>query len=248
MSFGRTARRCKYFKYLVLLLLIIFIPLLLFLWSEELLLPNVTDVNRYSSVTIAPGFEIKPPFSFPQPDGIYSVETISRRKWIQRLADILSKKSHKTVYLLACDSNAYPSLLNWLVSAYVNTEIDIEDILVLSLDERIYRKLNERDISTVYIKMEDFIRHHYLLSMRKEQFQFYAIARMSVARLISHWGYDVAVFNVDAIPLKDPLSLYKVFSDSDIVSSHSLREDPESGKWSLSFGFAYFRSSRTIGE
>ena len=242
------SRKCKCIRCVVTLLLALSVTVMLFFWSEEILLPGINNVNRYYATTVSPGFEIKPPFSFPQPNSIKSVEEISRTDWIHRLADILEKRKHKVIYLLACDSHAYASLLNWLVSAYVNTEIDIEDILVLSLDEKIYRILIERDISTVYIETEEFIKYHYFLSWRTEQDQFHSMIRMALARLISHWGFDVAVFDVDAIPLKDPIGLYKMFSDSDIISSYALNGDLSSTNWCMSLGFAFFKSNRMVGK
>lgn len=236
----------------LLVLMFLLISMLLLFWAEQLLLPNIIDVNRYYAVTVSPSFEIKPPFSFPQPDGIKSVEEISNMNWIHDLADIMENKKHKTVYLLTCDNYAYPSLLNWLVSAYINTQIDIEDILVLSLDERLHRTLIKRDISSVHVKTEEFIRYNYFLSWTADRIWLHATVRMSVARLISHWGFNVAMFDIDAIPLKDPESLYQIFSDSDVITSHSLtgrKEDGESSDdfWSMSLGFAFFRSNMNIG-
>ena len=248
MILARMIKRCKNVSALFVSLLCIL--LLLFFRGEELLLPNIIDVNRYYAVTISPGFEIKPPFSFPQPDGVKSVEEVSNMNWFHDLANIMAKKKNiKIIYLLACDNYAYPSLLNWLVAAYVNTEIDIEDILVLSLDEKVYRSLLERDISTIYIKTEEFIRYYHFLSWwETDDVWLHATIRMSIARLMSHWGFNVAIFDVDAIPLKDLDGLYKVFADSDIISSHSLKEAGKfTGGWSMSLGFAFFRSNKIVG-
>lgn len=247
VTLARKTRKCRCTNCLVLLLLVFLATIALSVWTEELLLPSLNNVNRYRAINIAPGFQLKPPFSFPQPDGMRDLQEVSTASWIHRLTSILGKIKHKTVYLLACDYNAYPSLLNWLVSAYVNTEINLDHIIVLSLDEVIYRILIERDISTIYIRTDDFIRYHYFLSWKIDQFQFQTMIKLAVARLISHWGYEVAMFDVDAIPLKDMEGLYKTFAQSDIISSHSLVKNDCCGKWTLSLGFTLFRSNRMVG-
>ena len=244
----RKTRRCRWLRCIVLLILFLCVVLVVYVRGEHLILPDLHAVNRYISVTVEPGFEIKPPFSFPQPDGIKTVDQLSSKQWIHELTSFLHKNRHHKIYLLASDIYSYPSLLNWLVAMYVNTEIDLKDILILSLDERLYQILRERDISTIYIKNDEFILYHYFLSWRRDKLTFDLMTRLSVARLISHWGFDVVVFDVDAILLKDPEGIYKVFSDSDIISSHSLREiGTASGKWTMSLGFALIRSNRMVG-
>lgn len=247
VTIARKTRKCRCTNCLVIISLIFFATIALYVWTEELLLPSLNQVDRYHAISIAPGFQLKPPFSLPQPDGMIDVQKLSTTGWIHRLTTVLGKIKHKTVYLLACDYNAYPSLLNWLVSAYVNTEISLDQIIVLSLDEMVYRILIERDISTIYIRTDDFIRYHYFLSWKIDQFQFQTMIKLAVGRLISHWGYEVAMFDVDAIPLKDMEGLYKTYSRSDIISSHSLSKSDCCGKWTLSLGFAVFRSNRMVG-
>ena len=76
-------------------------------------------------------------------------------KWVHELADILAKKTNKIVYLTSVDEGYFVMLLNWLVAVDLNTNIDINDIIVLSLDKTTYDILKMRSISTIYVKMEE---------------------------------------------------------------------------------------------
>ena len=64
------------------------------------ILPNRFSVNRYESTVVRPGFGIKPPFSFSEPQAIKPVRELLEMHWIKDLTDILSKKSSKQVILL----------------------------------------------------------------------------------------------------------------------------------------------------
>ena len=77
-------------------------------------------VNRYIAATVRPGFDIRPPFSFPDPKYIRPVEEVARMKWVHELADILAKKTNKIVYLTSVDEGYFVMLLNWLVAVDLN--------------------------------------------------------------------------------------------------------------------------------
>ena len=118
---------------------------------EYFLFPNVHTVNRYVSATVRPGFDIRPPFSFPDPKYIRTVEEVAQMKWVHELAGILAEKTNKIVYLAASDYGYFVTLLNWLVAVDLNTNIDIKDIIVLSFDKSIYDILKKkRNINNLY--------------------------------------------------------------------------------------------------
>ena len=239
-------RRCRL---LLLTIIILSFLVVLYICVHYLMLPNIDSVNRYVSISIRPGFNIKPPFSFPEPNVIKPVEEVVHMRWLLELVDILADRTSKRIYLLTCDMKHYGSLLNWLVAAYVNTEIELRDILVISSDKTLYKILKSRKISTIYVEMRDLIRHysiHYWT--RHGATSDVVITKMAIVRLILHFGFDVVVFDVDAIPLRDPHALFSSFHGSDIISAHALEDHAQSYKWSLCFGFVLFKSTPRVGK
>ena len=211
---------------------------------EYFVFPNVHNVNRYVSATVRPGFDIRPPFSFPDPQYTRTVEEVAQMKWVHELAGILAEKTNKMVYLAASDQGYFVTLLNWLVAVDLNTNIDIKDIIVLSFDKDIYEILKKKDISTIYININELIYHHFILRWTKAYAWDVWMVRIAVVRLINHWGYDITVIDLDAIPLKDPIPLLDKYPDSDIVASHSMGKTHYYG---ICFGFVLFRSTPRNG-
>ena len=68
-----------------------------YLCADHFLTPNVHTVNHYIATTVRPGFDIRSPFSFPDPKYIRPVEEVARMKWVHELADILAKKTNKFI-------------------------------------------------------------------------------------------------------------------------------------------------------
>ena len=236
-------------RLLLLTIIILSFLVVLYICVHYLMLPNIDSVNRYVSISIRPDFNIKPPFSFPEPNVIKPVEEVVHMRWLLELVDILADRTSKRIYLLTCDMKHYGSLLNWLVAAYVNTEIELRDILVISSDKTLYKILKSREISTIYVEMRDLIRHysiHYWT--RHGATSDVMITKMAIVRLILHFGFDVVVFDVDAIPLRDPHALFSSFHNSDIIGAHALEDHAQSYKWSLCFGFVLFKSTPRVGK
>ena len=234
----------RLFKQYLLIIICFVIITAVYLCADHFLTPNVHTVNRFIAATVRPGFDIRPPFSFPDPKYIRPVEEVARMKWVHELADILAKKTNKIVYLTSVDKGYFVTLLNWLVAVDLNTNIDINDIIVLSFDKTTYDILKMRSISTIYVKMEELINHHFVLAWASSSVYFWdvGITRIAVVRLMNHWGYDVSVIDLDAIPLKDISPLFEKYSDSDIVGSHSFAKI-----LGICFGFVLFRSTPRNG-
>ena len=141
----------------LLISILISITIVGYFSADYFLIPNVHTVNRYVSATVRPGFDILPPFSFLYPKYIRTVEEVAQMKWVHELAGILAEKTNKIVYLTASDQGYFVTLLNWLVAVDLNTNIDIKDIIVLSFDKDIYEILKKKEISTIYVNMNEHI-------------------------------------------------------------------------------------------
>ena len=227
-----------------LISILIMITIIGYFSADYFLIPNVHTVNRYVSATVRPGFDIRPPFSFLYPKYIRTVEEVVQMKWVHELASILAEKTNKIVYLTASNQGYFVTLLNWLVAVDLNTNIDIKDIIVLSFEKDIYEILKKKEILTIYVNLNELIYHHFILRWTKAYSWDVWMARSAIVRLINHWGYDITVIDLDAIPLKDPIPLLDKYPDSDIVASHSLGKD---GFFGVCFGFVLFRSTPRNG-
>ena len=80
-------------------------------------LPSKSAVNRYEAATIRPGYRIVPPFSFPFPEIMKSVDEIAAMKWVRDLAENLARhRTSKQVYLQVVNEKYYELFLNLLVA------------------------------------------------------------------------------------------------------------------------------------
>ena len=114
--------------------------------------------------------------------------------WMKDLTDILSKKSSKQVILLIVEKEYYASLLNWLVAFEMNTNnLKLDDILIISLDERICNILKDKaDLSTVCLRFDQIIYHYNILYSTKYLHTWdIIIVRMALVQHLNHWGYNV---------------------------------------------------------
>ena len=227
------------------------ISLLLFLYLtvDFWILPNRFAVNRYESAVVKPGFAIKPPFSFSEPQAIKPIRELVKMNWMKDLADVLSKRSSKQVIFLIVEKEYFASLLNWLVAFEMNTKNPkLDDILIISLDERICNILKDKaELSTVCLHFDQIIRHYNILYRTKYLATWdIIIVRMAFVRLLNHWGYNVLVIDLDAIILKDPFPLLDKYPDVDIITSYSITSLLPNVR-GICFGFLLLKSTEEIG-
>ena len=223
---------------------------LLFLTVDSWVLPDRLTVNRYDSLVVDSGFSIKPPFSFSEPQAIKPVRELLEMHWMKDLTDILSKKSSKQVILLIVEKEYYASLLNWLVAFEMNTNnLKLDDILIISLDERICNILKDKaDLSTVCLRFDQIIYHYNILYSTKYLPTWdIIIVRMALVRLLNHWGYNVLVIDLDAIILKDPFPLLDKYPDADIITSYSITSLRPNVR-GICFGFILLKSTEKVGK
>ena len=231
-------------------MVVICVIVLLFLTVESWILPDRFTVSRYDSAVVKPGFAIKPPFSFSEPQAIKPVRELLEMHWIKDLTDILSKRSSKQVILLIVDREYYASLLNWLVAFEMNTKNPkLDDILIISFDERICNILKDKaDLSTMCLHFDQIIRHYNILYSTKYLANWdIIIVRMVLVRLLNHWGYNVLVIDLDAIILKDPFPLLDKYPDADIITSYSITSLRPNVR-GICFGFLLLKSTEKVGK
>ena len=147
-----------------------------------------------------------PPFH----NRVRPVEEILEAQWVTELWTYLSHLDNKYVSLCIGNSAYMESVVNWLIAALVVVQPPLENVLVISLDVELHELLHEHGINSVYVNQSTLL--------VKEQTAIW-VTRLIMFRLISHWGYTLATYDSDAIPVKNPQLLFAKFGDSDLVGS-----------------------------
>lgn len=169
-------------------------------------------------------FIIRDGFTLPFPKQTLSIRDLIRQRWMEDLQSYLHTVSpNSLVSIVAADSTLKDMLINWLVSAVVRSNHRLSQTLVLSLDQPLYQTLTEHGINTVYMDPKELLGHDISSNSnakRGKMFKMAMISKVTVMRLMNHWGYDVASYDIDAIILKNPEQLYYLeFKSSDMIGS-----------------------------
>ena len=213
---------------------------------------NANDYESVSSLEeslfdpLEKRFPFRPEFTFPQPKALRPLEEVKKMKWVRALRKRLSLFVGTQVTMVTTNSGYTDVVVNWLISAVVRSRIPISKILIISLNEGIHTLLQREGIASVYLPMFDFLRP---TAQFNRSFELVMVTRLSVMRLINHWGFDVANYDTDAILLRDPQPLYDSLSDSDIIGSIGTIPADFYMEWGVTIciGVVVFRSSRRTG-
>ena len=185
---------------------------------------------------------------FPSPDIVVTPEAIFETQWAPELWRHLSELDTKYVSLCIGNSAYKESIVNWLIAALVITQPPLENVLVISLDTKLHEFLQEHDINSVYVDPLTIVRSNIKLGKRK--LTDFWLTRLVLFRLINHWGYTVATYDSDAIPVKNPQTLFAKFEDSDLVGSRGNTPLHLSEKWksaTMCMGMTLLKSSKATG-
>lgn len=187
---------------------------------------------------------------------IKRLEVIKQSHWVSRLRYILAEmknnsilrdKHHvcKQVTVVFGDANYALSLLNWLVSALVQTNPPLENVIVISIDKELQALLDSKEIRSVYVNPETIT-----CGVVRRKISRIWIARCAVYRLLNHWGYDVMAYDSDGIVLRNLKDVLDAYPESDIVGSAGYYPFELGAKWgqTLCLGVVLFRSTRNTGE
>ena len=217
--------------------------------KQKLTIRNYDDNNSTYRPIIPDGMSIlQDSFKFPQPIALKSKESIINSKWFMHLRDILSNWPSRYVLTLSSNSAYKEVLLNWLISAVVNAQVILDNVLVMAFDEEVYQFVAERGITSVHIPFEDILSVD-VVNLRGPSFRKVMTTRLAVIRLINYWGFDVVQFDSDAIVLRNPLSLFELHQDSNIVSSLGIFPHELGAEWGATMcaGLVMFRNTRQTG-
>lgn len=196
-------------------------------------------------------FDIHQPFSLPQPVATMTVEELLDTVWMKELKQFLTRvpKSRKPVALVTSDHALRGVLLNWLIAAVAVVRPPVSSILVLSLDKSLYELLNARGIPCIHVASTSFLKPTMKLE-KHVPFSQAMIIRLTVMRLLNHWGFNVVNYDTDAVIMRNPYLIYQRHSQADIIGSHGLFPTWIRQSWGLTLciGVTVVRSSPRTGE
>ena len=192
-------------------------------------------------------FSIKPYFSMPLPQ--FTQDTILKSEWVQSLKEYLSTLSSKQISIVTATQEHEVVLLNWLISALVVANPPLENVLVLSLSKNLAALLRSKGIPVILLEPSTVIRDTARTLIRSTFSQVH-IVRLSFFRLINHWGFDVVMYDGDAITLKNPQPLFNSYPGVELIGSAGKGPDSVFTHWgrTICTGVLLMRASYQMGE
>ena len=194
---------------------------------------------------------------------IKRLDVIKQSPWVSRLRNVLAEMdfqhkktadlldthqeilSRKQVTVVFGDANYTLSLLNWLVSALVQTSPPLKNVIVISIDEELQALLDRKEIRSVHVNPETIT-----CGVVHRKISRIWVARCAVYRLLNHWGYDVMAYDTDSIVFRNLQDVLDAYPESDIVGSAGYYPFELGAKWgqTLCLGVVLFRSTRNTGK
>ena len=192
-------------------------------------------------------FSIRPPFHFPMPHFSLPDEELLRSEWVTNLQAFLSGVQGKQVSLVTAGVEHQDVLLNWLISANLVATPPLENVLVLTLDKSLYDTISGRNISCLHVSETMVIPASAKVKLRFSQVH---VVRLSVLRLITHYGFTVVNYDCDAIVLRNPQSVFDGQMDADLIGTFGKGPTHLYRKWgiTLNTGVMLMRSTQKIGR
>ena len=221
------------------------------------LLPKIDYLQSRSSepVTIhvensSRTFVISENFTFPHFKCIlFDNRKMAKTQWVKDLASLMARSKETTIFAVTVNEGYKESLFNWLISAVLKGGVSLARILVISLDINIERFLKRHKILCVFVPIQPLFnsaRSHYLI----DNYGLVMFTRISVIRLLNHWGYSVVNVDTDALILRDPQPLFDKYPFSSIVASSGTQPRTLYSVWNTTIcnGLILLRSNKKIGK
>lgn len=182
---------------------------------------------------------------FPQPHYSKEDAVILHSPWTEELRSILRNISGNQISMVTSSAEHQDVLVNWLTAAMFVASPPLENILVLSLDEALYYFLRERKIQSLYVSPEMVID-----AKIDRVFSQVHIVRITVLRLINHYGFDVVNYDCDAVVLKNPDLLFEKYKAADMIGTFGKGPSQLFNKWgvTLNTGVLLLRSTARMGK
>ena len=197
------------------------------------------------------------PVDIPFSGYVKNREEVKESGWVTSLQEYLQtldKTVSPHLNLVFGDFDHRLLVTNWITAALLKINPPLRNILVLSLDAKLCDFLMIRGfpLKCIAVATESVFSPRVRGRGKRAQGQWKAglMVRLPVLRLISHWGYDVASYDSDAVPIQNPQMLYDMRPDVHVFSSAGTFPLMTSKRWgfTLCAGTLFIRSSSQVGE
>lgn len=191
-------------------------------------------------------FFIREPFHFPLPRYSRSRYELLHSPWVAQLQRYLGSTVGTEVSLVTASIEHLDVLLNWLISAYLIASPPLPNVLVLTLDKSVFDLVSQRNISALYVHEDMVLDPAANITKRFSQVH---VVRLSVLRLMNHYGFSVVNYDCDAIVLRNPQPIFNGHTDADIIGTFGKGPFQLYTKWgiTLNTGVMLLRSSDKLG-
>ena len=192
-------------------------------------------------------FTVKSYMSWPLP--LYTRTDILQAQWVKDLKHYLSGvTAFKQISIVTANMEHQEVVLNWIISAIIVGKLPLENVLVLSLSRTLHELLISKKINSVYVHPSSVISTSGLKRITSAFNQIH-IVRLTFFRLINHWGYDVVMYDSDAIVLKDPQPLFDAHPGVELVGSAGKGPESIGRVWgrTICTGVLLMRSTTNLG-
>lgn len=197
--------------------------------------------NAKTTFTIGKNFTLPHPKIFKE---ISKVLQLSH-PWLEQLKVYLASiYPVRTVAITVATEFYTTNLLNWLISANLVANPPLKHYIVVAFSESVYQLLTKRNITSLMVPLKSVV-----WGWSHGVGRVWMV-RLTIIRLLNHWGYNVQHYDTDALILRNPDSLFNQFPHYDIVGSQGKLPKPFNELWgfAICMGAVLFRSTAKMGK
>ena len=168
-------------------------------------------------------FTVKPSFSLPvHVNYTWDPQKVLQSSWVSQLqlfvSDIGSLNS--SINLIASNFMQKRLLLNWLITAQLMIKDPLQNILVISVDQGLSQLLETHGIPSIHVPPHTILKIKSIPPEHDLGFPLQMV-RLTVMRLLCHWGIDVAYYDPEAVILRNPHKLFNRHPDTDVFGAYA---------------------------
>ena len=154
-------------------------------------------------------------FSLPCSEVFRPASYVMGNQWVRELKQFLAASTSRQVAVVVANTKYEEVVVNWLAAAAL-LKPPLHNIIVVAMDKELYAFLHSKEINAVHVPSDSIIDPNHKFPM---SFSPIMMLRLGIMRVVNRLGYDVAMYDADAIILKNPQPLFDSHPDADIISS-----------------------------